>query len=144
MMTQTLAPGQLPPDQRIYAVGDVHGCAARLDDLHGCIADDLRERPVTHALVIHLGDYIDRGDDSAGVIARLIGPFPCHNGSPPLVVNLMGNHEDMLLSAIRGEPAAARNWLRNGGAATLASWGANAADDIGVWQRAMPPAWANT
>jgi serine/threonine protein phosphatase 1 len=139
MMTQTLAPARLPPHQRIYAVGDVHGCAARLDDLHGVIADDLRDRPVAHALVIHLGDYIDRGDDSAGVIERLIGPFPCHTGAPPLVVNLMGNHEDMLLSAIRGDRAAMANWLRNGGATTLASWGVNEADGTGGWQRAIPP-----
>src|SRR6185437_16237909 len=71
------APATLPDGLRIYAVGDVHGCLAR---------------PIAHAELIHLGDYIDRGPESAQVIDWLLcePPVPVQR-----VVNLMGNHEEM-------------------------------------------------
>ncbi len=57
---------------------------------------DLAERPVAEPLLIHMGDYVDRGPDSAGVIERLAdGRLP----NLP-VINLMGNHEDLMLSAV--------------------------------------------
>ena len=106
------APARLPPGRRVYAVGDVHGCADRLGALHEAIREDLARRPC-QAELVHLGDYIDRGPDSAGVIALLRGlVIP---GVP--VVNLMGNHEAMLLAALAGQPGAAAHWLDNGGAA---------------------------
>jgi serine/threonine protein phosphatase 1 len=131
------APASLQAGQRIYAVGDVHGCADRLELMHAAIAADLAMRP-TAALVIHLGDYIDRGPDSAGVIALLLRPFPMPDGLPaPHVVNLLGNHEDMLLTALaEGGGGAAGQWLANGGGETLASWKLD-------W-RAGPAAWAGT
>jgi serine/threonine protein phosphatase 1 len=46
MITQTLAPASLPPGQRIYAVGDVHGCADRLGAMHAAIAKHLADQPV--------------------------------------------------------------------------------------------------
>src|SRR5438067_10153291 len=89
MVTLSPAPAALPPSQRIYAVGDVHGCADRLIAMHRAIAADLAERPVAEALLIHIGDYIDRGPDSAEVIATLLrGPAIGGVG----VLNLMGNH----------------------------------------------------
>ena len=98
-MNERLAPATLPPGQRIYAVGDVHGCLDQLDAMHRAIAADLRARPGSDSLVIHLGDYIDRGPDSAGVIGRLIAPFAVPGVR---VVNLVGNHEDLLLGALQG------------------------------------------
>ena len=59
------APGTLPPGQRVYAIGDVHGCDDQLASLHAMIAADLAARPVVAPLLLHLGDYVDRGPDSA-------------------------------------------------------------------------------
>lgn len=104
----------------MYAVGDVHGCASRLAALHRMIARDLAERPVAEATLVHLGDYIDRGPDSAAVVAMLL-----HGPAVPAarVVNLMGNHEDMMLAALtEGGSESAVHWMANGGAESLRSW----------------------
>jgi serine/threonine protein phosphatase 1 len=130
------APGWLAPGRRIYAVGDVHGCAARLDQLHAEIAADLADRPVPQPQLIHLGDMIDRGPDSAGVIARLA------TGSPlpgvPMVV-LRGNHEQMMLDAMGGDPAAVDHWRGNGGDAALQSWGVKRPKKNPDWPLELPP-----
>jgi serine/threonine protein phosphatase 1 len=138
MITQRLAPGRLPEGQRVYAVGDVHGCTEMLAALHAKIAADLAERPVLHALVVHLGDFIDRGPDSAGVIAALLRDFPAD--PMPSVMNLMGNHEEMMLTALATEDTgAAAHWLRNGGGASLSSWGLSWRDGAAAWAAAIPP-----
>ena len=62
------APGHLPRGRRIYAIGDIHGTLPQLRDLHTQIAEDLRRRPVSSAMLIHLGDYVDKGPDSRGVV----------------------------------------------------------------------------
>ncbi|MBU6499577.1 MAG: serine/threonine protein phosphatase [Rhodospirillales bacterium] len=131
----------LPDGQRIYAIGDIHGCADRLAAMHRRIAADLAHRPAAHALVVHLGDYIDRGPESAAVIEMLIAPFPALPGTrAPRVINLLGNHEDMLLATLAsgGQPAA-DSWLRNGGGDTLASWKLSWRDGPAAWARAIPP-----
>lgn len=131
------APGVLPPGQRIYAIGDVHGLDTRLAALHARVAADLAARPCPDALLIHLGDYIDRGPDSAGVVARLAGGAPI----PGLrTVCLMGNHERTMLDALDGQRAAATDWLEYGGGAALASWGAAVADGPAGWAAAVPQA----
>jgi serine/threonine protein phosphatase 1 len=88
------APGHLPRGRRIYAIGDIHGSLPQLRDLHAQIAEDLRRRPVASAMLIHLGDYVDKGPDSRGVVDYLsVGdPIP---GLPTL--HLMGNHEETML-----------------------------------------------
>lgn len=140
MMNPALAPASLPPGQRVYAVGDVHGCLDQLDEMHQRIVADLRARPCAQVLVIHLGDYIDRGPDSAGVIGRLIAPFPAPPGMPsPAVVNLVGNHEDLLLNALAGRRMEAEIWLGNGGHAALASWGVAPRTPPKQWAQAIPP-----
>ena len=138
MITEQLAPAALPDGQRVYAIGDVHGCDDRLAAMHAAIADDLAARPVADALLIHLGDYIDRGPDSAAVLDRLTRPLPAAPGLR--MVNLVGNHEDMLLRVLaggNGEDAA--HWLRNGGGETLASWGLSWRDRPAAWEAAIPP-----
>ena len=50
------APGSLPPGHRVYAVGDIHGCADRLASLHAMVAADLAARPVPRPLLLHIGD----------------------------------------------------------------------------------------
>jgi serine/threonine protein phosphatase 1 len=126
------APATLPPGQRIYAIGDVHGCLDRLAQLHEQIAEDLAARPVEESVLVHLGDYVDRGLDSAQVVDWLSGgaPVPVDR-----IINLMGNHEDMMLQALPGTDKEANNtWLANGGADSLLSWEIS---------RKIPPAdWA--
>ncbi len=131
------SPGWLPHDLRIYAVGDIHGCLGQLETLYGTIAADLAARPTRIALLLHLGDYIDQGPDSAGVLDRLLGPPP----APGLrLVNLLGDHERMLLEALGGDRAAATDWLHSGGKASLASWGLDPDLPREMWEAALPPA----
>jgi serine/threonine protein phosphatase 1 len=139
MINQQLAPSRLPPGERVYAIGDVHGCVEKLQDMHHRIAADLQSRPVAHATVVHLGDYIDRGPDSAGVVAELIAPWP--GDSPPRIVDLMGNHEEMMVMALaaQDDPRVAEQWLRNGGGASLHSWGLSHRDTPRAWWLGLPP-----
>jgi serine/threonine protein phosphatase 1 len=130
------SPGRLAPGRRVYAVADVHGCHGKLLALHQRIAEDLAARPAAESLLIHLGDYIDRGPDSAGVIRALMdGPaVPVDR-----VVNLMGNHEEMMLRAVAsGDPQLAGPWLANGGAAALLSWGVSPDMPPRHWARLLP------
>ncbi|MCJ2069448.1 serine/threonine protein phosphatase [Methylobacterium sp. J-030] len=118
-----------------YAIGDVHGCAGLLDGLLERIAGHAGDR--AHRLVF-LGDYIDRGPDSAGVL-RTISRL--NRAEPDRVVCIMGNHERMLLDALH-MPQAAERWLYNGGDATLDSFGAHAVADLPRdtldWIEALP------
>lgn len=137
MITLSLAPATLPAGQRIYAVGDVHGCDDRLALMHRLIATDLAARPVAMPVLLHLGDYIDRGDASAAVLTRLLRSWPA---PAPQQINLTGNHEAMMLAALdSGESEAVLQWLGNGGAETLASWGVPRRARPRDWARAIPP-----
>lgn len=136
MVNTILAPGILGPGKRVYAVGDVHGCADQLAALHRAIAEDLAARPVARPVLLHLGDYVDRGPDSAGVVARL-------GGGPAGMerVDLLGNHEEMMLLALdRGGTRAVEHWLINGGEMTLASWDVPETAPPREWGRCIPPA----
>src|SRR2546423_15633752 len=109
MPSWTPAPATLPPGRRLYAVGDAHGCASRLAAMHRLVESDLAERPVSDVTLLHVGDYIDRGPDSARVVAMLLeGP-----AMPGVrVVNLRGNHEQMMLTTLAtGHPDAASQWI---------------------------------
>lgn len=130
------APALLPPRQRVYAIGDVHGCIDRLAALHEQIADDLASRPVEHTTLVHLGDYVDRGTDSAQVVDWLINKPPV---PADVVINLMGNHEHMMLAAIAGADRDAPGlWLSNGGADSLLSWGIPRTVPPAQWAGRMP------
>lgn len=139
MVSETLAPATLPPGERVYAIGDVHGCFDQLDDLHGLIAADLARRPVAQATLLHLGDYIDRGPDSAGVLARLLAP----RLAGLRIINLKGNHEAMLLDALDGVRGMAEVWLSNGGVAALESWKVPPRQAPKHWAKFIPPAHVN-
>lgn len=136
MIELSAAPTTLPPGERIYAIGDVHGCLDRLVALHEAIAEDIGARPAEHTTLVHLGDYIDRGSDSAQVVDWLINgpPVPADN-----IVNLMGNHELMMLSAVAGlDREASGLWLANGGADSLLSWGISRNVPPGEWATRIP------
>jgi serine/threonine protein phosphatase 1 len=94
---------------RTIAIGDVHGCARALHTLLAVLA------PSRDDLLIPLGDYVDHGPDSRGVIDQLMAV-----GGRCRVIPLLGNHEQMLLAALMGRPALA--WLECGGKATLDSY----------------------
>jgi serine/threonine protein phosphatase 1 len=136
MIELSAAPTTLPPGERIYAIGDVHGCLDRLVALHEAIAEDIGARPAEHTTLVHLGDYIDRGSDSAQVVDWLINgpPVPADK-----IVNLMGNNELMMLSAVAGlDREASGLWLANGGADSLLSWGISRNVPPGEWATRIP------
>jgi len=132
-----------PPGRRLYAIGDVHGRLDLLDDLIGRIAADLYDRPVLTAVFVFLGDLIDRGPDSAGVVERARDlPFAGKS------VLLLGNHEEMLLRVLAAEPGVAHDWLGFGGDVCAESYGVPAAQLLAMNERqiaaalgaAIPPA----
>jgi serine/threonine protein phosphatase 1 len=129
------APAALPPGRRIYAIGDIHGCARQLANLHGRIAADLVARPVESPLLLHIGDYVDRGADSAGVIERLKDGCPIPGMQ---MVNLLGNHESTMMDAIAGERAAGTDWLFAGGRAALQSYGIDPDGPRDQWASLIP------
>lgn len=131
---------------RVYAIGDVHG---RADLLRLLIARiDAHERGLPAAAPPHLvllGDLIDRGPDSAGVleIAQSL------QLSRPNVAVLLGNHEQVLLDVLGGVTAALQAWMDFGGEETLASFGvampsggADPRDTIAALREAVAPATA--
>lgn len=96
---------------RIIAIGDIHGCSAAL----ASVVEAMQIRP--EDTLVPLGDYIDRGPDSRGVIEMLI-----RLEEECILVPILGNHEEMLFAA-RESPAELQFWLRFGGDAALASYG---------------------
>src|SRR5262245_34037801 len=96
---------------RTIAIGDIHGCRDALAGLIEAI------QPGRDDTVVVLGDAIDRGPDSPGVLDLLIAV-----GERCRLVPLLGNHEAMLTDALR-DVAALRRWLGLGGAGTLRSYG---------------------
>lgn len=126
------SPGSVPEGRRVYAVGDVHGQLDKLRAIHAAIEADIARRPVASVTLVHLGDFIDWGPDSAGVIAML--------ASPPVLttVNLAGDHEQMLLDALDGDGAAATDWLHSGGDAALRSWGITPDTSRSEWRVRLP------
>jgi serine/threonine protein phosphatase 1 len=137
MIELTRAPASLPPGRRIYAIGDIHGCNRQLGNLHGVITADLAARPIASALLLHIGDYVDRGADTAGVIARLVDGCPIPGMD---MLNLMGNHESTMLDALSGERAAGTDWLFAGGKAALQSYGIDPDGPRGRWASLIPAA----
>lgn len=111
---------QGPAGCRAYAIGDVHGRLDLLGPLLGQIEEDSAGRPTARTLVVFLGDLVDRGPDSAGVLDFL------RHYHPPTIepVFLFGNHEEVMLRVLGGERGGLLDrWLRYGGAETLASYG---------------------
>lgn len=111
----------------IFAIGDSHGCVDELRALLGKID------PKPGDTVVFLGDYIDRGPDSKGVIDVVRGYQP----EGVRVVALKGNHEDMMERALLDKNLL-EWWYRNGGEATVQSYGGSIPEDARAWCRALP------
>jgi serine/threonine protein phosphatase 1 len=106
-----------------YAVGDIHGSSDKLKALVEACREHADGREMR---LVFLGDYIDRGPDSAGVLRFMMS---LQADLPKQIVALKGNHEAWALSLFDGvAPAGA--WLRNGGAETLRSYGAREIGDL--------------
>jgi serine/threonine protein phosphatase 1 len=113
---------RVPDGSLVYAVGDIHGRLDMLDRMHELIEADAVKAPADRIVVVYVGDYVDRGPDSRGVVERLIQQ-PLRGRMPGLEsVHLIGNHEAFLLRFLE-EPESASNWFMNGGDATLRSYG---------------------
>ena len=99
----------------IYAIGDIHGCLNHLINLLNLVNPDLAQ----HQLVF-VGDYVDRGPNSKGVVDYIIDLKKKYN--PENIICLMGNHERMFLDFLQGREE--MFFLLNGGTATAVSyWG---------------------
>lgn len=108
----------MPPGTRLYVVGDIHGRVDLLAELHRLILKDAAASDAKRYVVVYLGDYIDRGPDSKGVVDLLLrNPLPGFQA-----VHLKGNHEQALLDFL-DDPGIGQDWLGFGGDATLASYG---------------------
>jgi len=102
------------PQGRTIAIGDIHGCGLALQNL----LTKLELRPAD--TLVMLGDAIDRGPDSKGVIQQLLDlDLQCH------LVPILGNHEQMLLDAVDNR-VPLQDWLIHGGAETLDSYSKDA------------------
>lgn len=104
---------------RIWAIGDIHGEAAKLDALLQALPREAGD------FTVFLGDYIDRGPDSAAVLRRVLAEY---DSAPHRTILLWGNHEDMAAEHF-GFPAPSEyaydpyDWFRNGGTEALESFG---------------------
>lgn len=116
-----VAPPNLGEGRRAYAIGDIHGRLDLLRQLIDRIAeDDLARGPASRTDLILLGDFIDRGPDSAGVLDFVMRLRDWWSDS----ICLQGNHEEVFLMAARGDESALRFMTRIGGRETLLSYGA--------------------
>ncbi|MBI1399424.1 metallophosphoesterase family protein [Hyphomonas sp.] len=117
--SQGSAGPQGTPGRRLYAIGDVHGCYAEMCALMVRIEQDHRARPDAECFVVFLGDLIDRGPHSRDVIRHLIDRPPAF----AKMLVLKGNHEEMMLRSLRGEPELIKDWLKHGGDTCARSYG---------------------
>lgn len=124
-----------------YAIGDVHGEAQRLRAMHSLIRDRHASKFGDASIrIVHLGDYVDRGPDSFGVIDMIM-----QLAEDPAIelIALAGNHEAMLLEAADAPNGNSNDhWLKNGGRETLKSYVARGHDSVTRshidWMRALP------
>jgi serine/threonine protein phosphatase 1 len=112
---------------RTLAIGDIHGCRAALDTLLGFV------QPKPTDQLVFLGDYVDRGPDSKGVLDRLIELRRQHD-----IVCLRGNHEIMMLGARLGRDDC-RFWIACGGGEALASYART--DGVGTFEDIPSDHW---
>jgi len=122
---QLLATAESERVSTVYAVGDIHGRLDLLEMMEMAIAQDVADTRPAHPLICYLGDYIDRGPCSAGVIDRLCRPF--EDGIAR--VFLKGNHEDRMVAFLDDPTGNGPSWVKFGGREALNSYGVAVPDD---------------
>lgn len=119
-----------PDGTRVYAIGDIHGRADLLTELHEMIQTDSARYAGLRRVLVYIGDYVDRGLQSKEVIDIII--------AQPLagfeIVHLKGNHEDLMLDFLE-DTRNADIWLENGGKATLYSYGVQSDGNVASDER---------
>lgn len=112
----------VPDDTIVYAIGDIHGYADILSEMHRLIYQDLDKHGAGQAHIIYLGDYIDRGPQSKQVLDLLIR---VEEGDDTIQRSyLLGNHEEGLLEFLRDpESQFGSMWMDWGGVSTMKSYG---------------------
>lgn len=119
-----LPPRAVPAGERVYAVGDIHGRLDLLDDLLARIDADDAGRPAAATQLVFLGDLVDRGPDTAGVVERLM--TLAADGARARFI--LGNHEEIFLRALGGDMESLRLFVRIGGRETILSYGVSERD----------------
>lgn len=114
----------IPAGQRVYAIGDIHGRDDLFAQLIEAIRGDNAGRDPAHVTLILLGDLVDRGPDSAGVVERAIRLKDEFSDTRLLI----GNHEECFLAALTGDVRRLRYFMRIGGEATVRSYWNDAID----------------
>ncbi|WP_457650561.1 metallophosphoesterase [Profundibacter sp.] len=141
------------PDESFFVIGDLHGCDRLLEQLLDKIDQANKDG---QARLVFVGDYVDRGEESAAVLRRL---FELQNTS---AICLAGNHEDMMLKFIDQPAERGARWIKFGGLQTLASFGVSGVstgstgqaleyareqlveamgDNMVEWLRSLPTFW---
>jgi serine/threonine protein phosphatase 1 len=108
-----------PPGCRAYAIGDIHGRLDLLADLLARIEADHARRPPAKTWLVFLGDLVDRGPDSRGVVDLLASRPPAFARN----VFLKGNHEEFFLGVLDGDDSGVQHWLSYGGTECAQSYG---------------------
>lgn len=114
----------LPAGERIYAIGDIHGRLDLLEQMFELVDADDAARGAADTRLIFLGDLIDRGPNSAQVVQRLM-EIGAEN---PGIRFLQGNHEEVFLKAMAGDPKALPFFVKIGGKPTVLSYGVSEAE----------------
>ena len=120
----------IPSGRRVYAIGDIHGRLDLLDTLLAMIERDEAKRGPADTQLVFLGDLIDRGPDSAGVVDRLIAL-----AAERPARFILGNHEEVFLRVLGGDLETLRMFVRIGGRETILSYGVEAS----AYERASYP-----
>lgn len=127
----------VPDHKRIYAVGDIHGRLDLLTALQAAIDEDMAAHPGPDCIEVYLGDYVDRGPQSAGVLEALL-----QRRKDRKAICISGNHEAVMLDSLMSQESFSR-WLRMGGLETVFSYvrpaaGADEARLWNEWRGAVP------
>lgn len=127
----------VPDHLRVYAIGDIHGRLDLLEQLQHAIDEDVARHPGPDCVEVYLGDYVDRGPQSAAVIDRLM-----LRQRDRAAVCISGNHEQVMLDALHSQESFSR-WLRMGGLETVFSYvrpevGLDEAQLWTAWRDAIP------
>lgn len=119
----TPAAPAVPAGERVYAIGDVHGCLDELERVLAAIEADDAARGPARTTLIFVGDLVDRGPASRQVVDRVI-----RLATQRAVRCIAGNHEEVFLGAIDGDEAALKLFCRVGGRETSLSYGIGETD----------------